>query len=332
MRVLVENSSWNNIGDGFYQFSLFNLLKKEFPQHDYAFLDGPSSRSFRYSDRFAKNVFKAEDVQDSDLYVFSGPILNSRFMLDYAPLIKKLNNRGAKYAIISAHGDPKSANSIRTFLQSFPPILLASRDRATFNLYCSSNFPTYDGICTASLVSLTCEVGETVKSRPYIASSFYNGYEPKFEVFTSEAGITGISGIESWKPTPQWRLWRHLEWMTKTYPKSIKGYEIIRPVHDIGYKFSHLNYARANSFLSYNPLIYLSLYKGASLTVTNRLHAAIPTISFGNPAVYVGATARNGALDRLGLKDYQGKTITLSSEIIQNEYEALVRAMRERGF
>ena len=47
MRILVENSSWNNIGDAFYQFSLFNLLKKSCAHHRVAFLNAPTTRSFR---------------------------------------------------------------------------------------------------------------------------------------------------------------------------------------------------------------------------------------------------------------------------------------------
>ena len=30
MKIIVENSTWNNLGDGFYQNTLFNLISEIF--------------------------------------------------------------------------------------------------------------------------------------------------------------------------------------------------------------------------------------------------------------------------------------------------------------
>jgi Polysaccharide pyruvyl transferase len=332
MRILVENSSWNNIGDGFYQFSLFYLLKKMFPQRQVAFLNAPTSRSFRVSQRFATNVFDPELIQDGELYILSGPILNSTFVRDYGRLIRGLTARGARYALISVHGGADSKPELARFFAQHPPVILASRDRATYEVYQDSAFPTYDGVCTASLVSLTCEVGDIIADKPYVAASFYAGYEPPFTVSEDATGnVSEVDGVQGWQPAKHWGVRRHFEFLTRKYPVSVGRYEIVRPVHDIAYKFSHLNFARSNSLLSYNPLVYLSIYKGASLTVTNRLHAALPTLSYGRPVVYVGKTARNGALDRLGLEGYQGKLTRCEPSVIAREYDGLVAALRRAG-
>ena len=332
MRILVENSSWNNIGDAFYQFSLFNLLKRSCPHHQVAFLNAPTVRSFRVRDRFIPKIYHPELIQDADLYVLSGPILNPAFLRDYAPLIRGWLARKANYALVSVHGEAGSQREIAEFLKSHPPLILATRDRPTFDLYASSAFPTYDGVCTASLVSLTCEPGDTLRERPYVASSFYDGYEPHFTIVENAAGeIIEVRGIGDWRRSRCWRLRRHFEFVLKRYPCTVGRYEIVRPVHDLGYKFSHLNFARVNSFLSYNAFVYLAIYKGAKLTVTNRLHAALPALSFGGPVAYVGATTRNGALDRLGLRNYQGRIVTCSRDMIAREYEDLVEALRNAG-
>jgi hypothetical protein len=332
MRILVENSSWNNIGDAFYQFSLFNLLKKACPAHQIAFLDAPTVRSFRVPPRFVRNVYHADLIQDADLYVLSGPILNSSFLRDYAPLIRKWAQRKANYVLVSVHGEPGSQREIAEFLQSHPPLLLSSRDTPTYSLYKNCAFPTYDGVCTASLVSLTCEPGDTSPDKPYVACSFYDGYEPRFTVVENENGeIVDVAGIADWQPDRWWRFSRHLEFVRRKYPGMVGKYDIVRPVHDIAYKFAHLNFARENSLLSYNPFIYLAIYKGAKLTVTNRLHAALPALSFGNPVAYVGRTARNGALDRLGLRNYQGRVVTCAPDIIAREHAGLVEALRNAG-
>ena len=332
MRILVENSSWNNIGDAFYQFSLFNLLKKACPGHPIAFLDAPTVRSFRVPPRFAGNIYHADLIQDADLYVLSGPILNGTFLRDYGPLIRKWAQRKARYVLVSVHGEPGSQREIAEFLQSHPPMLLSSRGTPTYTLYKNCAFPTYDGVCTASLVSITCEPGDTSPDGPYVACSFYDGYEPPFTIEENAGGsIAGVTGIADWQPDKWWRFSRHLEFALKKYPGKVGKYDIVRPVHDIAYKFAHLNFARGNSFLSYNPFVYLALYKGAKLTVTNRLHSALPALSFGNPVAYVGRTARNGALDRLGLQDYQGRLVRVAPEVIAREHAGLVAALRNAG-
>jgi hypothetical protein len=168
--------------------------------------------------------------------------------------------------------------------------------------------------------------------RPYIACSFYDGFEPSYSIAENDAGeVVEVNGIRDWRPTRGWRFLRHIEFRTKVYPAMCGRYEIVRPLHDIGYKFSHLNFARKNSFISYNAFVYLALYKGARLTITNRLHAALPALSFGGPVAYVGATPRNGALDRLGLKDYQGRVVKCARDVIEREYEQLVEALRRAG-
>jgi hypothetical protein len=168
--------------------------------------------------------------------------------------------------------------------------------------------------------------------KPYVAVSFYDGYEPRFTIVENEIGeIAAVAGIADWRPSSWWRFSRHFEFLLRQYPGVVGKYEIVRPVHDIGYKFAHLNFARDNSFLSYNAFVYLAVYKGAKLTVTNRLHAALPALSFGRPVAYVGRTARNGALDRLGLRDYQGRVVTCAPEVIAREYAGLVNALRNAG-
>jgi hypothetical protein len=307
-------------------------LKKSCPDHRVAFLNSPTTRSFRVPGRFIRKIYHPELIQDADLYVLSGPILNGAFLRDYGSLIRSWSQRKARYALVSVHGEAGSQREIAEFLESHPPLILATRDRQTFDLYKSSSFPKYDGVCTASLVSLTCETGDTSLDRPYVACSFYDGFEPRFTIVQNEAGeIVEVGGIADWRPDRFWRLRRHLEFALRKYPAMAGGYEIVRPVHDIGYKFAHLNFARENSFLSYNAFVYLAVYKGAKLTVTNRLHAALPALSFGRPVAYVGRTPRNGALDRLGLRNYQGRVVRCAQDVIAREYEGLVKALRNAG-
>ncbi|WP_062527377.1 polysaccharide pyruvyl transferase family protein [Demequina rhizosphaerae] len=333
MIVGVENSSWNNIGDGFYQFSLLRLLEREFPDHSIRMFDAPARRSFKASGVDQDRIFDTRFDLEVDVMVFSGPIFGAHFMRDYAPLIRRQVARGGRFMFVSVHGDGSSASEITEFLREYPPMLLATRDSATFERYTSPKYASYDGVCTASLVSITCadDVVDTCAEAPFVTASFYEGYEPEFHIlYDDDGGVRSVSGLEGWSRHKRWRVMRHLEQFRK-YPASVDGMRIVRPVHDISYPFNHLSFARDNSVLSYNPFVYLSLYKSTTLTVSNRLHAALPTISFGKPAAYIGATPRNGALERLGLHNHQGGLLRIGRDVLDNEYALLVSAIRAAG-
>lgn len=333
MIIGVENSSWNNIGDGFYQFSLLRLLEAEFPGHSIRMFDAPPKRSFKAHRVPSSRIHDTRFGMDFDVLVFSGPIFGSHFIRDYAALIQRQLERGRQYMLVSVHGDGSHANEIGDFLRAYPPMLLATRDSATFSRFSAAEYPSYDGVCTASLVAVTCanDVYNTTPGTDYIAASFYDGYEPDFAISRDDAGeISGVDGLEGWAKERSWRFVRHLEVIRK-YQNEIDGMTIVRPVHDISYPLQHLRFARSNSVLSYNPFIYLSVYKNAKLTVSNRLHAALPTLSFGNPVAYVGATPRNGALERLGFHDHQGTLLRLGRDVVDAEYKALAEAIRATG-
>ena len=329
MKVLVENSTWNNIGDGFYQFSILGLFQKNFPDWDVKMMDGPIQRAFRPSNRFSKNSFDIMPFYKADLYVLSGPILGWKFVEEYGPFIKKIKEEGADYLILSTHTREEFRSEIAEFFRKYPPIGLASRDSYTYNLFNNYVENCYDGVCTAFLVSKTCSVPDVDVSNKVLLS-IYRGYEPK-AISLKMDGDRLIDSSVSVSPVvkARWhKILRHFEWM-RYFPREISGYEVIRPVQDIGYKYSHLNFARPNSYLSYNPLSYLSLYKNTMLTISDRVHSVVPTLSYGNPAVFVGTTKRSKLFDRMGLEYSNREVLRLDPSLLDVEYDSLVAWIKE---
>lgn len=324
MKILVENSTWNNIGDGFYQTSILNLFRKVFTESKVDELEGPLHRAFKPK-RFSDRGFHLNLIQEADVYVLSGPILSSAFANEYGELIKTFKARNSKYAILSAHGNGSCLERNKEILRSHPPIAFATRDTPTFEMYKDCCQQSYDGVCAASLVSKTCQTADVDKAAKYITVSFYDAYEPEISIDKDLNAF--IPKGNHFDKDPKWKFRRHTEFL-KDYPKFVDDYEIVRPVHDIGYGLSHLNYAKTNSFLSYNPLSYLSLYRGTSLTISNRIHAVLPTLSYGKPAMYFGKEKRDALFSRLGLKSHVNTKLTLSEDFIESEYEAYLSFIR----
>lgn len=323
IKIIVENSTWNNVGDGFYQTSLYMILKSLLPEGQIAMGDGPLDRAFRPSRMFARNAFDIRGEQAADLYCFSGPILNATFMKHYAPLIERISGRGAAYMLLSIHGSPGLAihDEIKSFLRKYPPIAFSSRTRQTFDKYRDAVDEPYNGVCAAFFVSLVCPVASLDADHDFVVYSFYSRLEPRVSFSIDGNGTIDLNSVQvSDSATPLWRFSRHFEWLRRL-PSCSGSFQIVRPAHDLSYKFSHLNFAKPNSFLSYNPLSYLSLYSGGALTVSDRVHACVAALSYGKPAVLVGKWDRAALFDRLQLRKDGVCYLAPGRDQLEDEYE-----------
>ncbi len=325
MKILVENSTWVNIGDGFYQYSLFHLFKTLFPHHDIQMLDGPIARAFKLNGRFTKNALNLMRFQTGDMYVFSGPILGKNFVSAYGPKIENIVNSGSHYLILSAHApsDPAIVDANKRLLRSYPPLAFSSRDRDTYKLYSDIAQTAYDGICGAFFASKVLSVPEVNLGCKYITLSTYNEFDPSLSVPCLplwDGNIETATIHIAERPSPYWRIARHFEWLRGKQQQFLGDFLIIRPHHDLSYYWSHLNFVRPHSFLSYNPLSYLSLYQSTSLTISNRVHACVATLSFGNPIFFWGQTERAGVFERVGLVPHGNEIVRLPKGILDDEY------------
>ncbi|MBE9135947.1 polysaccharide pyruvyl transferase family protein [Nodosilinea sp. LEGE 07088] len=294
--ILVENSTWNNIGDGFYQFPIFYLLEALFGHNsNISMIDGPVERAFRLGSklksRFKKNAFEISTLYRGDIYVFSGPILNSNFLSHYASFIKTIKQEGANYLILSSHSsldrESKQFDDIIHFLSLYPPLGISTRDTHTFNLLNPHLENCYNGICCAFYAYLLLPLAKLRIDRPYITVSFYKSFEPDIEIELGDQAISDVKlspyGLSehAWA----WKLLRHGEFL-RPLPQRISNYEVIRPHHGIGTSFFNVDFSKPNSYLSFNPLSYLGLYQNSTLTISDRVHACVATLAAGKPALF----------------------------------------------
>jgi hypothetical protein len=296
MRICVENSTWNNVGDGFYQAALQAFLQDALVEHQVSMMDGPVARAFRPGEKFEPHAFDSSQYCDADLYVFSGPILNGAFFPYYSDFISRIVAAGKRYAMISVHGSRRGpiTASIREFLVKYPPAFFCTRDPLTTALYGDLGFNHYDGICFAFCVP-ELGVPELKFGRPTVAVSMYAALEP--EIKFARAGSVSDVRLTPVDKARMWNVRRHLQWL-RPRPAEVDGVLLVRPIHDIGYRFPHLNFASPNSYLSYNPLGYLAIYKAVDATITDRVHAAVASLAFGKPVHYLGSDPRDSIFDR----------------------------------
>ena len=76
------------------------------------------------------------------------------------------------------------------------------------------------------------------------------------------------------------------------------------------------------------PEGYLLAYANSKLTLSNRVHANVATLSYGNPAMYFSDSKRAKLLDRLNLCEIYNKPMKLSSDILDLEKNNLVEFIK----
>jgi hypothetical protein len=331
MKIIVENSTWNNIGDGFYQSSLFMLITKLFPEARVFMGEGPIKRAFQPKEKQFKNSFKMMEYQNADIHIFSGPIIR-QLITNYKNTIINITKKNARYALISCSSagiNEKGIKEVKDFFSKYPPLAFSSRDTETYLNFKDSVPSSYDGICTAFLVEKLLPIDMVDIGQKYFVSSFYQEPEP---VFTSNGKVT-IENIElkSQKniiPT-SWNIARHLEFL-RTVPENLQDHTIIRAHQGVSNKVNHYNFAYPNSYITLNPITYLSIFKGAEFTISDRVHACAVTLAFGKPARLISNSLRAGIFSRLGM-DYKESNgiMHLNVDVIDSEMKGLRRYIKD---
>jgi hypothetical protein len=338
MKILVENSTWNNVGDAWYQTSLYLLLKSIYPKHSVILGEGPIKRAFRINNPTQlKNSLDLMKYQKADVHVFSGPILY-HILREYKDKIIEIKNRNAQYTLISVSGTGLSqtmVNEIGDFFKQYPPLFFASRDRETYEAFEPYVANAYDGICTAFLVNKTNPVDTFELEKPFFVSSFYTELEPLFDLIDKNKGCN-IENIQVNHKKTYWKLpyrfTRHLNYL-RPQQTEIGDYLIVRTIQNLNTKFNHINFALPNSFISFNPLSYLNVTKSSQFIISDRVHACAIGLAYNKPVRFLFNTPRAGIFDRMGF-DYKlhNGFMYPNMERIEEEYDKLINAIKHNIF
>lgn len=309
--VGVENSSWNNIGDAFYANSVESIVSQVLPGSLVAPIESPHLRSFRPLVVPSQSTYCELGLsQICDLAVLCGPILN-HFRGYYHRLISHFMLNKIPYIMLSIHGTIEKSGLAIDCINSYPPLLIVTRDSSTFEFlrHRLTNVPVYNSLCFAYYSSRLIPALPLASSASYLASSIYKKRSPNYKTLIVDRIINDVDYRESWlrclsvQPSSS-ALKRFLRARRRnTSETTVDGYKVIHSVHDTSHKLTDLAYSEKPAYFSRRPEGYLSIYKSASLTITDRVHAAIATLSHGVPAIYTSTSFRDGAITNCNVAD-----------------------------
>ena len=336
MKIVVSNSGWNNVGNGWFAFSAYFMLKKMFPQHKVVLGEDAIDVNFRiYNKKQRANALHWYEHQIGDLNILTGPIIEQLDSIrGFRNLIQNIYRRGGQYAIISGSGTGLSKSRIKeigAFLKEYPPLFFTSRDEESFNAFSPYIKNSYNGICCAFLVDMNMDIQTYQLDKPFFISSFYTELEPTYRLKDGDKCTIENLIVEHHRTKfgLPYKYSRHLNFL-QPQQESVGDLKIVRTIQNLNTRFNHINFAMPNSFISFNPLTYLELAKSAEFTVSDRVHACAISLACGKPARFLFNTPRAGIFTRLGW-DYKANNGVMypKLDLIAEEREKLMLFIKQ---
>lgn len=339
--VAIVSGFWGqNIGNAFFNIGGKWLLDQVFGHQNVAFIqDQPAYQTLnRKSKGNPSNDFGLLRHLDVEYVVLQGPMLTKTFSLIWGDTFREYRRRGVRTILLGAALFKFSREEIeaaRTFLKEFPPFIIVTRDRDSYEAIKDCASFTYSGIDSAFFVPLAYRPVPLVNA-DYVTLTFDRFPEPSIEVqestartvLKSDVTFDSIGYIWALKtPKLQQRIsamgkWQaYLGWLIdrRNLPHKIGKYEVIRPEHRyhpyVGWKI----YKYPNAVASDEPFTFFSLYAATRLTLSDRVHACVVTLAYGNPAMLFTSTPRARLFDRLGLGEIRTKPVILDPSLLERE-------------
>ncbi len=335
--ILLHNSHWtNNIGNSFFSMGVKYLLEKIY--NDKAHIiqtDQVSSLAWHHPrSLIEKNDIKYPSYSEPDWFVLAGPMFKIKALQKFTPILEQVfkNNTKTKLIIMNAGSIDYSVEEVkygREFLSKFSPYLFISRDEFTYKSYFDLAEFSYNGFDTAFFSNDYFINYKTPKLENYCTFTFDGIVEPKIHMKdfdTKKINSYGNVTIHMRTGIP-FRIDKYID-LFRDLPVKIEGKTIVRPSHKIQGKRALELFRNRNSFVSQTPFGYLNIYSNSDLTISDRVHACIPTLAFGNPARLISSTKRKALFSRLGLEDITNNIITIDKNYLLEEKRKYLEFLR----
>ncbi len=314
----MNGGGWlTNIGNAFIDYGVSGILKKVFPKSE-IHLTSSSNKWMTYQikkgilgrvinrDIDTTNVFSPGGFYDYDYVVQCGACLGEDWYKIYGEHLEKINKSNTKLLLIGVgmtdSSYDKDINKTKHLIEKLQPYVFISRDNRTYEAFKDIAVHSYNGIDCAFFLNDYYNP-EKFNTEPFVVLNFDKHQEP------------------------------HINFKNK---------KVIRTHHSFWYKFSPQEifkmkdqyYNKNNILISEIPEDYLDMYMHAEKTYSDRVHACVATLSYGNPARLFSKTSRSLLLERIGapeitkklakpninkIKKEKEKQLAFLAEVLQNE-------------
>lgn len=103
---------------------------------------------------------------------------------------------------------------------------------------------------------------------------------------------------------------------------------ILRPEHRFNPHVTWKIYKQINAVASDEPFTYFNVYAHTVLTLSDRVHACVATLAYGNPAMLFTPSLRSALFDRLGLSEIRQRPVVLDPAQLRLEKDREMEFLR----
>lgn len=328
-----------NIGNAFFNIGGRWILGQMFPDHRIVEIqDQPGYRTFNKKRRGnPKNDIGLLKHLDVDYLVLQGPMLTTSFGALWEDTLEALARKGTKFIYLSAaffHYNQEEFDAACRILRKYPPAIISTRDSETFEQIQGLAPHTYRGIDSAFFVPKAYQPPK-LDIGPYITVNFDQYPEPNITL-TNEAlepakfdrvvealgknwGLTQPKLQMRFSKAGQWQCYLGALIDRRKLPAQIGGYTIVRPEHRVNPDLTWKIYSQPNGLSSDEPFTYFTIYSQTSLTLSDRVHACVATLAYGNPAMLMHPTPRGYLFNRVGMNEIRSKPMSLDPGYLEQE-------------
>lgn len=217
------------------------------------------------------DVFSPAKIAKLDYLVIPGCVLTVPFFVIFGKFLEEKRKQGCKLIFLAASGNyytNEEKKCVEEWLVKLKPYAVTFRDSVAYKNYSSLCDKTYNGIDCVWFVN-RLDIPETETSMdPYAVLNF---------------DLPKNDGIK------------------KQLAKTLTNRNIIYTDHK-PYPYTKVSKrAKQNIMCSDYPLDYLFIYKNVKETYSDRVHACIPTLSFGNKAQLISNSPRVALFENVGI-------------------------------
>jgi len=241
------------------------------------------------------------ELVDADIAVLPGCVLYPFALKTYRPLIQDLYHRDIPLILLGAGGgdyERSTQQYVRNFFNNIQPAGLITRDEVAYEQYSDSVEHTHNGIDCAFFIKDWYDPVQANTS--FDALTFDKINEPK------------ISGERKYiRP-------HHLPFDEphRGFAQKVQTYKNQRDFFKL-----------KNILISDNILDYLFIYRNAVKTHSDRIHACVPALSYGNEAQFWLDTPRAALFDRVYDKTIYEKPVSLDMSQLSEQKSEQVSAV-----
>jgi len=355
-RVAIVHGFWGqNIGNAFFNIGGRWIAEQVFPGEVAEILDQPGYRTFNRKSRGnPQKDFGLLSKLDVEYLILQGPMLTTTFRTLWEPTFKALASRGTKIILLSAaffRYTKEEIASVTEFLKEYPPCLISTRDADSYELIRTLSAHTYSGIDSAFFAP-KAYTPVRLHTGPFICLNFDQYPEPNLSVRNASEHFGGTFDKsfdfheKKWYASQprmlnrlagagQWQCYLAALLDFRRLPAEIADFSIVRTDHRFNPHVTWKIYQHENAVASDEPFTYFSLYAGTQLTLSDRVHACVATLAYGNPAMLYHPTPRARLFARVGLDKIREFPCVLDQDYLNQECDAeiafLKRAISEIG-